>query len=140
MSVNALTAPTKQVPSVPPNQTLYIKNLDPRIKKEDLRLALYCLFGTYGAVLDVICTKANGMRGQAHVVFRDVVTATTAMRALQNFTFLEKEMHISYAKGKSDIIAKLDGTYRIPIPQQDSDLPQGMKPSGAEGVSDEESD
>ena len=47
---------------------------------------------TAGAVLDVICTKANGMRGQAHVVFRDVVTATTAMRALQNFTFLEKEM------------------------------------------------
>jgi hypothetical protein len=47
---------------------------------------------TAGPVLDVICTKANGMRGQAHVVFRDVVTATTAMRALQNFTFLEKEM------------------------------------------------
>ena len=45
-----------------------------------------------GPVLDVVCTKAGGMRGQAHVVFRDVVTATTAMRALQNFTFLDKEM------------------------------------------------
>lgn len=45
-----------------------------------------------GPVLDVICTKAGGMRGQAHVVFRDVVTATTAMRALQNFMFLDKEM------------------------------------------------
>jgi len=45
-----------------------------------------------GPVLDVVCTKANGMRGQAHVVFRDVVTATTAMRALQNFMFLDKEM------------------------------------------------
>ena len=69
----------------------------------DLRLALYCLFGTYGTspsatmlnigpVLDVVCTKSGGMRGQAHVVFRDVVTATTAMRALQNFMFLDKEM------------------------------------------------
>ena len=70
----------------------------------DLRLALYCLFGTYGMlppfktmlnvgpVLDVVCTKSGGMRGQAHVVFRDVVTATTAMRALQNFMFLDKEM------------------------------------------------
>jgi len=45
-----------------------------------------------GPVLDVICMKANGMRGQAHVVFRDVVTATTAMRALQNFMFLDQEM------------------------------------------------
>jgi len=45
-----------------------------------------------GPVLDVVCMKANGMRGQAHVVFRDVVTATTAMRALQNFMFLDKEM------------------------------------------------
>lgn len=69
----------------------------------DLRLALYCLFGTYGTgpsatmlnigpVLDVVCTKSGGMRGQAHIVFRDVVTATTAMRALQNFMFLDKEM------------------------------------------------
>lgn len=47
---------------------------------------------TVGPVLDVVCTKAGGMRGQAHVVFRDVVTATTAMRALQNFMFLDKEM------------------------------------------------
>ena len=45
-----------------------------------------------GPVLDVVCTKSGGMRGQAHVVFRDVVTATTAMRALQNFMFLDKEM------------------------------------------------
>lgn len=45
-----------------------------------------------GPVLDVVCTKAGGMRGQAHVVFRDVATATIAMRALQNFTFLDKEM------------------------------------------------
>lgn len=45
-----------------------------------------------GPVLDVVCIKAHGMRGQAHVVFRDVVIATTAMRALQNFMFLDKEM------------------------------------------------
>jgi len=47
-----------------------------------------------GPVLDVVCSKTGGMRGQAHVVFRDVVTATTAMRALQNFMFLDKEMVI----------------------------------------------
>ncbi|KAI4167613.1 MAG: hypothetical protein LQ343_007077 [Gyalolechia ehrenbergii] len=36
------------------------------------------------------------------------------MRALQDFDFFGKEMKIQYGKGKSDTIAKLDGTYRMP--------------------------
>jgi RNA recognition motif-containing protein len=32
------------------------------------------------------------MRGQAHVVFRDVDSSTQAMRALQGFTFFGKDM------------------------------------------------
>ncbi|KAL8843555.1 MAG: hypothetical protein Q9170_000059 [Blastenia crenularia] len=36
------------------------------------------------------------------------------MRALQGFDFFGKEMNIQYGKGKSDTIAKLDGTYRMP--------------------------
>jgi hypothetical protein len=32
------------------------------------------------------------MRGQAHVVFRDIQTSTQAMRALQGFDFFGKEM------------------------------------------------
>lgn len=32
------------------------------------------------------------MSGQAHVVFRDIQTATQAMRALQSFEFFGKEM------------------------------------------------
>ncbi len=37
----------------------------------------------FGPVLDVIAKKAGGMKEQAFVVFRDVVTAATAMRSLQ---------------------------------------------------------
>lgn len=37
------------------------------------------------------------------------------MRALQAFDFFGKELKIQYAKGKSDTIAKLDGTYRMPV-------------------------
>lgn len=45
-------------------------------------------------MLDVNATRAaNGrMRGQAHVAFRDVQTATTAMRALQGVEFVGKGM------------------------------------------------
>jgi U2 small nuclear ribonucleoprotein B'' len=34
------------------------------------------------------------MRGQAHVVYRDIQTATQAMRALQGFDFFGKELVI----------------------------------------------
>ncbi|KAK2871925.1 hypothetical protein FQN49_002702 [Arthroderma sp. PD_2] len=94
-----------------PNQTLYCTNLPDKLKKPDLRTALYTLFSTYGAVLDVVAMRSKNMRGQAHVVFRDVQTSTQAMRALQGFDFFGKEMKIVYAKGNSDIIAKLRGTY-----------------------------
>ena len=93
------------------------------------------LFSTYGPVLDVVALKTMKMRGQAHVVFRDVQTSAQAMRSLQGFEFFGKEMvrprssdpisrgdlthfrwpqKIEYAKTKSDYVAKLDGTYKMP--------------------------
>lgn len=104
-----------QKTTFPPNQTLYLTNLPEKIRKPDLRLSLYTLFATYGPVLDVIALRNNKMRGQAHVAFRDVQASTQAMRALQGFDLYGKEMKIQYAKGKSDAIAKLDGTYRMPV-------------------------
>jgi RNA recognition motif-containing protein len=91
------TAPGSKVsskaPTYPPNQTLYITNLpSSKIQKSDLRISLYTLFSTYGPVLDVVALRTMKMRGQAHVVFRDIQTATQAMRALQGFEFFGKEM------------------------------------------------
>jgi U2 small nuclear ribonucleoprotein B'' len=45
------------------------------------------LFSTYGPVLDVVALKTMKMRGQAHIVYRDIQTATQAMRALHGFEF-----------------------------------------------------
>ncbi|KAI8629285.1 hypothetical protein F5Y19DRAFT_96009 [Xylariaceae sp. FL1651] len=113
----ARAAPSKPViktPLIPPNQTLYITNLpSAKINKNDLKTALYLLFSTYGPVLDVVALKTTKMRGQAHVVFRDTQAATQAMRSLDGFQFLGKDMRIQYAKTKSDTIAKLDGTYKL---------------------------
>lgn len=79
--------------SIPPNQTLYVRNIpSAKIQKEDLRTALYLLFSTYGPVLDVVALKTHSMRGQAHIVYRDIQTATQAMRALDGFNFLGFEM------------------------------------------------
>jgi RNA recognition motif-containing protein len=97
--------------AVTPNQTIYINNLNERIKKEELRKSLYAMFSQFGTVLDVIALKTLRMRGQAFVVFKDIASATHAMRAMQNFPFFDKPMKIQYAKAKSDIISKIDGTF-----------------------------
>lgn len=82
-----------KVASVPPNQTLYVTNLPSnKIQKEDLRTALYMLFSTYGAVLDVVALKTMKMRGQAHIVYKDIQTATQAMRSLNGFEFFGREL------------------------------------------------
>jgi U2 small nuclear ribonucleoprotein B'' len=84
---------TGNIPTYAPNQTLYINNIpSAKIQKPDLRIALYALFSTYGPVLDVVALRTMKMRGQAHIVFRDIQAATQAMRALQGFDFFGKEM------------------------------------------------
>ncbi|GAP90516.1 putative U2 small nuclear ribonucleoprotein B [Rosellinia necatrix] len=111
----APSKPTIKTPPIPPNQTLYVTNLpSSKINKADLKTALYLLFSAHGPVLDVVALKTTKMRGQAHIVFRDTHAATQAMRTLDNFQFLGKELKIQYAKSKSDAIAKLDGTYKMP--------------------------
>ncbi|KAI1115202.1 hypothetical protein F5Y14DRAFT_411475 [Nemania sp. NC0429] len=119
-TVATRVAPSKPIiktPPVPPNQTLYVTNLpSAKINKADLKTALYLLFSTYGPVLDVVALKTAKMRGQAHIVFRDIHAATQAMRSLDGFQFLGKELKIQYAKSKSNTIAKLDGTYKLSGP------------------------
>lgn len=43
------------------------------------------------------------MRGQAFIAFQDSVDSASAMRALQQFNFYDRPLHISYAKSKSNI-------------------------------------
>lgn len=84
-----------------PNTTLYINNLNDKVKKEELRLQLYALFTTYGKVIDIIASKGPKMKGQAFLVFTDLASATTAMRACEGMMFYDKPMRVSYAKTKS---------------------------------------
>ncbi|GAO15527.1 uncharacterized protein UV8b_02990 [Ustilaginoidea virens] len=112
-------APNSSLPAkvqpIPPNQTLYVTNLpSSKIQKADLRTALYLLFSTYGPVLDVVALKTMDMRGQAHIVYRDVQTATQAMRSLEGQEFLGRNLKIQYAKSKSHFVAKLDGSFKMP--------------------------
>jgi RNA recognition motif-containing protein len=75
-----------------PSHTLYCSNLPDKLQKDDLKRALYMLFSVYGSILDIVALKTAKMRGQAHILFRDVSSSTQAMRSLQGFEFFGKEM------------------------------------------------
>lgn len=96
---------------IPPNQTIYIKNLNEKVKKEELKRSLYCLFSQFGRILDVVALKTPKLRGQAWVCFSEITAASNAVRQMQNFPFYDKPIRIQYAKTKSDCIAKAEGTF-----------------------------
>lgn len=50
------------------------------------------LFSMYGPVLDVVALKTMNMRGQAHIVFRDIQASTQAMRSLEGQEFLGRQL------------------------------------------------
>lgn len=73
---------------------------------------LYALLGQFGRILDVVVMRREGLRGQAWIVFADIASATSALRAMQDFPFFERPMKIQYAFTKSDAAAKADGTWK----------------------------
>eukprot|EP00934_Nitzschia_sp_Nitz4_P008228 Nitzschia sp. Nitz4//scaffold29_size155292//102756//103598//NITZ4_002673-RA/size155292-augustus-gene-0.210-mRNA-1//1//CDS//3329546493//8218//frame0 len=94
-----------------PNNTLYVANIDWKVKKPLLRRALYSLFTRHGKVLEIITLRRDGLRGQAWVIFDDVQAATAALQAENGFSFFGKDLKLAYAAATSDRIAKRDGTY-----------------------------
>eukprot|EP00747_Dinoflagellata_sp_TGD_P039916 gnl/TRDRNA2_/TRDRNA2_140547_c0_seq3.p1 gnl/TRDRNA2_/TRDRNA2_140547_c0~~gnl/TRDRNA2_/TRDRNA2_140547_c0_seq3.p1 ORF type:complete len:257 (-),score=53.98 gnl/TRDRNA2_/TRDRNA2_140547_c0_seq3:67-837(-) len=97
--------------SLPPNQSLYVNNLNDKINTEQLRKSLREVFTAFGTIVDIIAMKSLKRRGQAWIIFKEVSSATNALKSLQGFPFYNKPMRLNYAKTKSDAVAKLDGTY-----------------------------
>ncbi|XP_044501380.1 U1 small nuclear ribonucleoprotein A-like [Mangifera indica] len=95
----------------PQNMTIYINKLNEKIKLEELKKSLHAVFSQFGKILEVLAFKTLKHKGQAWVVFEDVSSASNAIRQMQGFPFYDKPMRIQYAKTKSDIIAKADGTF-----------------------------
>ncbi|KAK7040850.1 hypothetical protein VNI00_009446 [Paramarasmius palmivorus] len=102
---------TPQPPAQPEHisETLYIQNLNEKIKIDVLKASLRGLFKTYGEVLDVVAHKNLRMRGQAFVSFADPEIAKKAMTEVRASTDLKGLQQISFAKTRSDaVVKKLD--------------------------------
>jgi len=109
------TSAATEEASAPPEdeytcETLYIQNLNEKIKPEVLKASLRGLFKAYGEVLDVVAHNNLRMRGQAFVSFPSAEIAKKAMKDVQRFPLYSKPMQISFARTRSDAVVKrLDG-------------------------------
>ncbi|CAJ1455767.1 unnamed protein product [Effrenium voratum] len=97
---------------IPPNQTLYVNNLNEKIKVAELKCCLLELFSSYGEVMDIVAASGLKKKGQAFIVFRDISCATNALRSLNGFVLLDKPLKINYCRTKSDVVAHEDGTWK----------------------------
>ncbi|XP_072383988.1 U1 small nuclear ribonucleoprotein A [Diabrotica undecimpunctata] len=116
-----------------PNNTIYINNLNEKVKKDELKKSLYAIFSQFGQILDIVALKTLKMRGQAFVIFKEIQSSTNALRSMQGFPFYDKPMRIQYAKQDSDVICKLKGTFqerpkkvKPPVPK-DEEAPRKKK-------------
>lgn len=98
---------------IPPQHTIYVSNLYEKLNKEELKKCMYALFSQFGKILDVVALKTFRLRGQSWIVFSDVAAATNALRTMQGFAFFDKPIKISFAKTKSDAVAKIDGSFKL---------------------------
>jgi len=88
------------------SETLYIQNLNERIKLDVMKQSLRGLFKTYGPVLDVVAHRNIRMRGQAFVSFDNRETAHKALKEVKGFPLYSKPMQISFARTRSDAVVK----------------------------------
>ncbi|TMW87797.1 hypothetical protein EJD97_019461 [Solanum chilense] len=81
---------------VPPNVTIYINNLNEKIKLEELKKSMHAVFSQFGKILEVLAFKTLKHKGQAWVVFDEVSSASNALRQMQGFPFYDKPMLFIY--------------------------------------------
>ncbi|RXW17685.1 hypothetical protein EST38_g8169 [Candolleomyces aberdarensis] len=87
-------------------ETLYIQNLNEKIKPDVMKASLRGLFKAYGEVLDVVAHSNLRMRGQAFVSFESPEVAKKAMAEVQRFPLYSKPMQISFARTPSDAVVQ----------------------------------
>lgn len=106
--------PDKPQPETPwfgPHNTVYINRLNEKVKIPELKKALFHVFSQFGGIREIFAEKRLALKGQAWIVFEKVESATKALSEMQGFNFYGNEMNVAYAKLKSDLISKEDGSF-----------------------------
>merc|ERR1711977_448070 len=137
--------------------SVYVRNLEERIKPGELIDALKELFSEYGEIIDVVAKTNLKAKGQAFVVFDNVESAQKCIEDVQGFDLFGKPMQLAFAKTRSDAFVKrtagdeeLESHKRRRLAEKDKKkaaeqaeeqkrlkhtAPAGMAPDGAQDLS-----
>ena len=77
-----MTSEAVSTSSIDPKRTVYVHNLNEKIKLTELKESLYGLMSQFGAVLEVKCRKTLKTKGQAWIAFQEVTSAAAAVKKL----------------------------------------------------------
>ncbi len=69
------------------------------------------MFESCGTVVDVHAIKHYRTRGQAWIIFDSIESATKAIDTMNGYLYHGRAFQCNFAKSKSTIVAKEDGTY-----------------------------
>ncbi|CAD6964815.1 unnamed protein product [Tilletia controversa] len=86
------------------NETVYIRNLNEKVKLEVLKETLTNLFSLYGGVVSVTAHGNVRMRGQAFVALDNKKSAHKAVKEVQGFPLYGRPVQVTFAKTLSDSI------------------------------------
>lgn len=86
-----------------------VRNIDERIKVDQLKVALEEIFSEFGNVLEIVAKTNLKAKGQAFVVYDSVESATRAIDEVNGFDLFEKPMVLDYAKTRSDATVLREG-------------------------------
>ncbi|KAK4941942.1 hypothetical protein LTR10_018272 [Elasticomyces elasticus] len=86
----------------PPSSTVYVKNLEERIKVDQLKEALSEIFSEYGNIIDIVAKKNLKAKGQAFIVFESPDDAAKAIEEVNEFELFDKPMQLDFARSRSD--------------------------------------
>lgn len=82
--------------------TLYVNNLNDKVRLPKLKSELSKLFSEHGSILLLTAHSNLKMKGQAFITFENELAADHAQKALQGYTLFGKKMNLAMAKSESD--------------------------------------
>ncbi|KAF2968241.1 hypothetical protein GQX73_g5340 [Xylaria multiplex] len=92
-----------------PIATVYVRNLEERVKPDMLKEALTAIFSEYGNIIDIVAKTNLKAKGQAFIVFDKPESALQAIEEVQGFELFDKPMQLALARTRSDATVSSTG-------------------------------
>ncbi|KAK7748908.1 hypothetical protein SLS53_000933 [Cytospora paraplurivora] len=94
----------------PPVTTVYVRNIEERVKIEPLKNTLRELFSEFGNVIDIVAKTNLKAKGQAFIVFDNPESAKQAAEEVDGFDLFGKPLQAALAKTRSDATVQKFGS------------------------------